>query len=96
MADIEEILKRIQSHRGVEGAIIATSEGIIMRSTLEEQITVQYVALIQPLLMKTKKTLQDMDSEDELTHLRLRTEKNELIIAADKDYFMVGIHKPSP
>ncbi|MED6287253.1 hypothetical protein CHARACLAT_014519 [Characodon lateralis] len=96
MADIEEILKRIQSHSGVEGAIIATSEGIIMRSTLEEQITVQYVALIQPLLMKTKKTLQDMDSEDELTHLRLRTEKNELIIAADKDYFMVGIHKPSP
>ncbi|XP_036008090.1 dynein light chain roadblock-type 1-like isoform X1 [Fundulus heteroclitus] len=95
MSEVEEIMKRILSHKGVEGVIIANTEGIILRSTLEDQSTVHHVALVQPLLMKAKKIVQDMNPEDELTYVRLRTEKNEEIIAADKDYFMISIQTPS-
>ncbi|XP_008406491.1 dynein light chain roadblock-type 1-like [Poecilia reticulata] len=97
MAEVDEIVKRLQAQKGVEGVIIANSEGIAIRSTLEDQRnTVQYVALIQPLLVKAKKMLQEMDPSDDFTYLRVRTEKNEIIITADKEYFMVAIQKPAP
>uniref|UniRef100_A0A3P9QDG1 Dynein, light chain, roadblock-type 1 n=1 Tax=Poecilia reticulata TaxID=8081 RepID=A0A3P9QDG1_POERE len=96
-AEVDEIVKRLQAQKGVEGVIIANSEGIAIRSTLEDQRnTVQYVALIQPLLVKAKKMLQEMDPSDDFTYLRVRTEKNEIIITADKEYFMVAIQKPAP
>ncbi|PWA33448.1 hypothetical protein CCH79_00019912, partial [Gambusia affinis] len=40
--------------------------------------------------------LQEMDPSDDFTYLRIRTEKNEIIITADKEYFMVAIQKPAP
>ncbi|XP_054906072.1 dynein light chain roadblock-type 1-like [Poeciliopsis prolifica] len=96
MAEVDEVVKRLQAQKGVEGVIIANSEGIAIRSTLEDHHTVQYVALIQPLLVKAKKMLQELDPTDDFTYLRIRTEKNEIIITADKEYFMVAIQKPAP
>ena len=37
--EVEETLKRVQSHKGVEGVIIMTAEGINIKSTLADEET---------------------------------------------------------
>ncbi|KAM4741479.1 dynein light chain roadblock-type 1 [Anableps anableps] len=95
MAEVEETLKRIHSQKGVQGIIIANSEGIPIKSTLDNQSTVQYSALIQQLVLKARSTLRDIDPQNDLTFLRVRSKKNEIMIAPDKDYFLIVIQNPS-
>ncbi|XP_068578404.1 dynein light chain roadblock-type 1 [Cebidichthys violaceus] len=95
MADVEETLKRIQSQNGVQGIIIINSEGIPVKTTLDNPSTVQYAGLIHQLVMKARSTVRDIDPQNDLTFLRIRSKKNEIMIAPDKDYFLIVIQNPS-
>ncbi|XP_071397982.1 dynein light chain roadblock-type 1 [Centroberyx affinis] len=95
MAEVEEALKRIQSQKGVQGIVIVNSEGIPIKTTLDNSSTVQYAGLIHQLVMKARSTVQDMDPQNDLTFLRIRSKKNEIMIAPDKDYFLIVIQNPS-
>ncbi|XP_019736294.1 dynein light chain roadblock-type 1 [Hippocampus comes] len=95
MAEVEETLKRIQAQKGVQGLIIVNSDGIPIRSTLDNTSTVHYAGLIHQLVMKARSTIRDIDPLNDLTFLRLRSKKNEIMIAPDKDYFMIVIQNPS-
>ncbi|KAM8914400.1 dynein light chain roadblock-type 1 [Spinachia spinachia] len=95
MAEVEETLKRIQSQNGVQGIIIINSEGIPIKTTLDNASTVQYAGLIHQLVMKARSTVRDIDPQNDLTFLRIRSKKNEIMIAPDKDYFLIVIQNPS-
>ncbi|XP_034021806.1 dynein light chain roadblock-type 1 [Thalassophryne amazonica] len=95
MTEVEETLKRIQSQKGVQGIIIINSEGIPIKSSLDTSTTVQYASLLQQLVMKARSTLRDIDPQNDLTFLRIRSKKNEIMIAPDKDFFMIVIQNPS-
>ena len=43
-AEVEETLKRIQSHRGVEGILIINNDGVALKSTMSAEQTSQYSA----------------------------------------------------
>jgi dynein light chain roadblock-type len=45
IAAVDETFKRLQSHKGVLGAIVVNSEGIPIRTTFDNDLTVQYAAL---------------------------------------------------
>ncbi|KAL7406936.1 hypothetical protein ABVT39_000486 [Epinephelus coioides] len=94
-AEVEETLKRIQSQNGVQGIIIANAEGIPIKTTLDNASTVQYAGLIHQLMMKARSTVRDIDPQNDLTFLRVRSKKNEIMIAPDKDYFLIVIQNPS-
>ncbi|KAL6112280.1 dynein light chain roadblock-type 1 [Pungitius pungitius] len=95
MAEVEETLKRIQSQNGVQGVIIINSEGIPIKTTLDNASTVQYAGLIHQLVMKARSTVRGIDPQNDLTFLRIRSKKNEIMIAPDKDYFLIVIQNPS-
>ncbi|XP_054472960.1 dynein light chain roadblock-type 1 [Anoplopoma fimbria] len=95
MAEVEETLKRIQSQNGVQGIIIVNAEGIPIKTTLDNASTVQYAGLIHQLVMKARSTVRDIDPQNDLTFLRIRSKKNEIMIAPDKDYFLIVIQNPS-
>ncbi|XP_022069985.1 dynein light chain roadblock-type 1 [Amphiprion ocellaris] len=95
MAEVEETLKRIQGQKGVQGIIIVNSEGIPVKTTLDNSSTVQYAGLIHQLVMKARSTVRDIDPQNDLTFLRVRSKKNEIMIAPDKDYFLIVIQNPS-
>lgn len=42
--EVEETLKRIQSHRGVEGVLIINHDGIALKSTLSADETSKYAS----------------------------------------------------
>ncbi|MBN3276627.1 MLP3A protein, partial [Polyodon spathula] len=79
--EVEETLKRIQSQKGVQGIIIVNAEGIPIKTTLDNSTTVQYAAQIHQLVLKARSTVRDMDPQNDLTFLRLRSKKNEIMVA---------------
>ena len=63
--EVEETLKRLQSHKGVKGVLIMTFDGVPIRSTLGEE-TEQYCALVSQLSFKAGGVVRTLDDSDEL------------------------------
>uniref|UniRef100_A0A914E9C5 Dynein light chain roadblock n=1 Tax=Acrobeloides nanus TaxID=290746 RepID=A0A914E9C5_9BILA len=93
MSDVEETIKRIQSQRGVSGIIVMDSIGRVIRSTLDDEQTSQNAPLLHQLCDKSKSVIREIDTSNDLTFLRLRTKKNEIMIAPDKDYLLAVFYQ---
>lgn len=93
-SEIEETLKRVQSHKGVKGVLIMNSDGIPIRSNLSPEDTENYAALVSQLSLKAAGVVRSLDESDELAFLRVRSKKHEIMIAPDKDYILVVIQNP--
>ena len=83
------------SHKGVTGVIVVNQEGIPIRTNLDNTTTVQYAGLIHAVANKAKSTVRDLDPTNDLTFLRMRTTKHEIMVAPDKDYLLIVIQDPS-
>ncbi|XP_017784070.1 PREDICTED: dynein light chain roadblock-type 2-like [Nicrophorus vespilloides] len=93
--EIEETMKRIQSHKGVVGTIVVNSEGIPIKSTLDNTTTVQYSGLISSLADKARSVVRDLDPSNDLTFLRIRSKKHEIMVAPDKEFILIVIQNPT-
>ena len=91
---MEETLKRLSSHKGVQGIVIVNNEGIPIRTTLDNSLTVQYSALITQLAAKARSVVRDLDPQNDLTFLRVRSKQHEIMVAPDKEYLLIVIQNP--
>uniref|UniRef100_A0A8B9G4U3 Roadblock/LAMTOR2 domain-containing protein n=1 Tax=Amazona collaria TaxID=241587 RepID=A0A8B9G4U3_9PSIT len=88
-------LKQIQSQEGVQGITVVNLVGIPVKSTMDNSTTIQYAGLMHSFIMKSKSTVQDIDPQNDLTFLRIHSKKNEIMVAPDKDYFLIVIQNPT-
>ncbi|XP_033752758.1 dynein light chain roadblock-type 2-like isoform X2 [Pecten maximus] len=95
MAEIDETIKRISAHKGVLGTVIVNNEGIPIRTTLENAVTVQYAGLFHQLTQKARSTIRDIDPQNDLTFLRIRSKKHEIMVAPDLEYLLIVIQNPN-
>ncbi|XP_063718297.1 dynein light chain roadblock-type 1-like [Symsagittifera roscoffensis] len=95
MSEVEETIKRIQQHKGVEGVIVCSHDGIPIRSNLESGLTNHYTHFEHSLVDKCRSMLREIDPSNDLTFIRIRSKKNEILIAPDKDYSLVVIQNPT-
>ena len=91
-----EILDRIQHHKGVRGVIVVNSDSMSVRSTMDNSATVQYIGMAKTLTTMSRSLVRDINPQDDLTILRVRTKKNEIIIAPertadDREYQVIAI-----
>ncbi|XP_056138486.1 dynein light chain roadblock-type 2-like [Lampris incognitus] len=93
--EAEETLKRIKTHRGVIGTIVVNAEGIPIRTTFDNSTTVQYAGLLQQLTMKARSTIRDIDPQNDLTFLRIRSRKHEIMVAPENEFLLIVIQNPS-
>lgn len=93
--EAEETFKRLAAFPGVQGIIVMNSEGIPIRTTLPQNKTALYVGLIHGLAVKTKSAIKEMDHQNDLTFIRLRSHKDEILIAPDREFTMIVIQKPA-
>ncbi|KAG2379635.1 hypothetical protein C9374_006752 [Naegleria lovaniensis] len=92
MSEIDETLKRIKSHKGVEGIVIVNSEGIPIRSDfMNDDVKVKYAANITQLVAKARSVVRDLNPQNDLTFLRVRTKLHEILIAPDKEYILIVV-----
>jgi len=88
---VEASLKRIQTHRGVVGTIVVNSEGIPIRSDLDNSNTLLYASACKNLTMVANNTVRDIDPQNELLIVRVGSRKNEMIIAPNEDYLLIVV-----
>lgn len=62
-------------------AAVTLVTGIPIRTTLDNSTTVQYAGLLHQLTMKAKSTVRDIDPQNDLTFLRIRSKKHEIMVA---------------
>ncbi|KAJ4459934.1 putative dynein light chain roadblock-type 2 [Paratrimastix pyriformis] len=94
MSEVEDTLKRISSHKGVTGLIVLNQAGIPIRTTMEPAVTIQCAALFTRLCSKARSTIKKLDEADDLSFLRLRTKKHEILVAPDREYLLVVFQNP--
>uniref|UniRef100_A0A5G2QYQ6 Dynein light chain roadblock-type 1 n=1 Tax=Sus scrofa TaxID=9823 RepID=A0A5G2QYQ6_PIG len=83
-AEVEETLKRLQSQKGVQGIIVVNTEGIPIKSTMDNPTTTQYANLMHSFILKARSTVREIDPQNDLTFLRIRSKKNEIMVAPGK------------
>ena len=87
MSEVEETLKRINSHKGVVGIVIANHEGAPIRSTLETAVAEQMSSQLLGLAAKARSAVRNLDPQNDLTFLRIRSKKHEILVAPEKVRF---------
>ena len=55
--------------------------GIAIRSNMDNSTTVQYTCAVHLLVGKAKSMVRDLDPQNDLTFIRVRSKKNEILIA---------------
>ncbi|KAL2209103.1 hypothetical protein CC79DRAFT_655411 [Sarocladium strictum] len=62
----------------------------------ESQGMEDFAAMIWTFVKQSSKFVEDVDQEDEMRLLRLRTKKQELVIVPDPKYLLVVVHETPP
>ena len=94
-SEVEETLKRLQSHRGVEGVIIMDANGLAIRSTFSEELSQQYCEMFSELCIAARNSVRTLDPENDLTFMRVRSHKHEIMVAPAKDYVLLVVQNPN-
>jgi dynein light chain roadblock-type len=97
--DVETALNRIQTHKGVQGIVIATHEGRYHRSYAalsarrwttsrprKSRLWLHNLLFVSASDKGGKGIVRDLDPEDELVFLRIRSKKHEIMVAETKQY----------
>ena len=53
--------------------------------------TTKYADVLQPYTQKSRDAIRDLDPSNDLTYIRLRSKKHEIMIAPEKDYTMAVV-----
>lgn len=105
MSELEEVFNRLSSKPNVVGVILAhcdrgrrpdKNHGKPIRSTIDDtQVQNQYANLLTILTTRARRFIKELDSSGELTFLRIRTKKHEIMIAPDPNanYVLIVIQK---
>ncbi|XP_077503278.1 dynein light chain roadblock-type 2-like [Amblyomma americanum] len=94
-SEVEEIFKKLKDQEGVVGVVVTTAEGAPIRTSFDHTTTLQYSSLVTRLCEQARSTLRDLEPGNDLTFLRMRTKKHEVMIAPDKNYCLVVVQNPS-
>ena len=99
-AQVEETVARLAAQRGVLGVLVATAEGAPVRSTLGAAESAAYGALAARLSRAARDLVRDADPGDELTYLRVRSARREVMVAPSWDrgraLALVVVQDPAP
>lgn len=76
---------------------MVNSEGVPIRPSkgMDDEKTQKYAANISQLAAKARSVVRDLDPQNDLTFLRIRTKNHEIMVAPDKDYLLIVVQNPS-
>lgn len=98
MAEVEERIARIKNHKGVKGLLIVDEQGKFLRSTMSSQgndtAPKHYASKVTELAQKARSVVRDLDPMNDLTFFRVRSKRQEIMVAPDKNLFLIVIQQP--
>eukprot|EP01084_Bolivina_argentea_P006587 12490_1 len=97
-SEVEETLKRMKQHKGVEAVIIVNKDGVPIRPSktdkdkgYDDQTAKQYATHIMELTQKARAVIRDLDPTNDLNFLRIRSEIHEIIVATYRYFTLIVI-----
>ena len=96
MAEVEERIARIKNHTNVLGLLIVDEDGKFLRSTMNsgnnnDTMPKQYAKKVTELAKRARSVVRDIDPLNDLTFFRVRSKKQEIMVAPDKNLFLIVI-----
>ena len=79
----------------MQGILIVNSDGVPIKSNLSKEDTETHSALISQLAAKATSVVRTLDPTNDLTFLRMRSKKHEIMVAPDKDFLLIVIQNPN-
>ncbi|KAG0210057.1 Ddynein light chain roadblock-type 1 [Mortierella sp. GBA30] len=80
MSEVEETIRRLSSKKNVQGVVVVNQLGLMIRSTLDASLGKQYATLMSDLIRMARQSVTQLDAQNELTFLRIRTKMHEIMI----------------
>ena len=84
MSEVEETLKRINSHKGVQGIIITNPEGVPIRTTIDGSLSNDMANHIFMISSRARSAVRTLDPQNDLTFYRIKSKKHEILVAPEK------------
>ncbi|XP_035208308.1 dynein light chain roadblock-type 1-like [Stegodyphus dumicola] len=79
--EAEDIYQRLIHKKSVLGVIVLNENGL--RTSMDNATTTDLMNALVPLNNLARKTVKDLDPDNELLFCRIRTNKNEIMIGID-------------
>ena len=90
LPSLDDVFKQLQNSPGFLGLLVLNSAGIpIKTSFTDARLTAQHSALVSSLVLMGQRATNDLDKNNTLQCMRLRSIKYEMIISTDASYTMV-------
>jgi len=93
--EVEDTLKRINSHPGVLGLLVLNPQGIAIKTTMDNATTQVYATNFQHLTNLARSCVRDLDPLNDLKFLRVRSRKYEIMVAPSGEYTLIVIQNPN-
>ena len=96
MAEVEERIGRIKTRPGVKGLLIVDENGKFLRSTMSSSNDTApklYAQKISDLTKKARSVIRDIDPMNDLTFFRVRSKRQEILVAPDKNLFLIVVQE---
>ncbi|XP_067137164.1 dynein light chain roadblock-type 2-like isoform X1 [Centruroides vittatus] len=90
---IEEALRRIQSQKGGVGLIVTNSDGVTIKTNMDNETAIRYAGLTTQMIEKSRNAIRQIDISNDLTFIRIHSKRDEIMIASDKNYVITAIQK---
>uniref|UniRef100_A0A452SG67 Roadblock/LAMTOR2 domain-containing protein n=1 Tax=Ursus americanus TaxID=9643 RepID=A0A452SG67_URSAM len=85
---VEETLKPFLRQKGAGGIMMVNTESIPIKSSMD---TTQHANLMHTFILKTWSAMREINPQNDLTFLQICSKRNEIMVAPDKDYFLIVI-----
>ncbi|KAJ2802733.1 hypothetical protein H4R20_003164 [Coemansia guatemalensis] len=92
--DIEETISRLESKKGVECVTVLTKDGRVIRTTATAEQSEVHGKLLSRLARDAAEIVEELEPQDELSFLRIRTKRHEIMVALDHSYLLVVVQSP--
>lgn len=91
---VEECYKEIMKQKDVLAVVVIGKNGHPIKSTLDDATSLQYAGLFGQLIDKTRSAIQSLDADDEMTFIRIRSRKHEVIVTPDEHAIFLVMQNP--
>jgi dynein light chain roadblock-type len=90
MAEIDEVMTRTRAREKVKGIVIANRDGISVRSTFSRhEEAAKLASIVYVLTEKARSIVRDLDPTNNMTFLRFRLRRHEIMVAPGKDFYLI-------
>ena len=94
-ATVENTLNRISTHRGVKGVMIVNAKGIAIKSTMNQEQTIEYGSLISQFATNASNLINVLHPDEQITFIRIRSKLHEIMVAPEKDFALIVLQNPA-